>query len=48
MKKKIAVLSGDGIGPEVIEQAIKVLDAVAEKCEHEFEYHYADVGCGSY
>ena len=44
MKKKIAVLPGDGIGPEIIAQAVKVLDAVAKKYSHEFEYRYADVG----
>ena len=44
MKKKIAVLPGDGIGPEVIEQAIKVLEAVAERYGHQFDYQNADVG----
>ncbi|MDX1667334.1 MAG: 3-isopropylmalate dehydrogenase [Saprospiraceae bacterium] len=44
MKKKIAVLPGDGIGPEVTEQAIKVLDAVAERYGHQFEFCHADVG----
>ena len=44
MKKRIAVLSGDGIGPEVNEQAIKVLNAVCKRFGHEFEYRYADVG----
>jgi 3-isopropylmalate dehydrogenase len=44
MIKKIAVLSGDGIGPEVIKQAIKVLDAVGEKFGHQFEYTPALVG----
>lgn len=44
MKKKIAVLPGDGIGPEVIEQAIKVLDALADRFGHTFSYCYADVG----
>lgn len=44
MKKKIAVLPGDGIGPEVTEQAIKVLDAVAELYDHHFEYCYCPVG----
>lgn len=43
-KKKIAVLPGDGIGPEVTEQAVKVLDAVSERFGHYFEYCYADVG----
>lgn len=44
MKKKIAVLPGDGIGPEVVEQAVKVLDAIAEKFDHEFDYVYGDMG----
>ena len=44
MKKTIAVLPGDGIGPEIISQAVKALDAVAGKYGHTFEYRYADVG----
>lgn len=44
MNKRIAVLPGDGIGPEVIEQALKALDAIAERFGHYFEYCYADVG----
>lgn len=44
MKFKIAVLPGDGIGPEVIEQAIKVLDAIGDRFEHQFDYCFADVG----
>ena len=31
MEFKIGVLAGDGIGPEIVEQAVKVMDAVAEK-----------------
>lgn len=38
MEKKIAVIQGDGIGPEVIQQSIKVLDAVASRFGHEFHY----------
>ncbi|UEG49154.1 3-isopropylmalate dehydrogenase [Ferruginibacter lapsinanis] len=38
MKKNIAVILGDGIGPEVTQQSIRVLDAIAEKFEHEFIY----------
>ena len=44
MKKTIAVLPGDGIGPEIISQAVAVLDAVAMKYGHEFEYRYAQIG----
>lgn len=42
--KNIAILLGDGIGPEIIKQGIKVLDAIAKKYNHTFEYHYADIG----
>lgn len=44
MHKKIAVLSGDGIGPEVVFEAIKVLNSVSEKFGHTFEYEHALVG----
>jgi 3-isopropylmalate dehydrogenase len=42
--KKIAVLAGDGIGPEVMKEAIKVLDVVQKKYSFELSYEYADVG----
>ena len=42
--KKIAVLAGDGIGPEVMREALKVLDAVQKKFSFELEYTFADVG----
>lgn len=42
--KKIAVLAGDGIGPEVMREAIKVLDCAQEKFSFELAYEYADVG----
>ncbi|RFM27538.1 3-isopropylmalate dehydrogenase [Deminuibacter soli] len=44
MKKNIAVILGDGIGPEVTQQSIKVLDAVAKKFNHEFHYRYCLMG----
>ena len=44
MNKKIAVLAGDGIGPEVTKEARKVLDAIAKKYNHTFEYQEADAG----
>ena len=34
MNMNIALLAGDGIGPEVIDQAVKVCDAVANKFNH--------------
>ena len=42
--KKIAVLAGDGIGPEVMAEAIKVLDVVQKKFDFTLSYEYADVG----
>ena len=44
MKFDIAVLPGDGIGPEVMEQALKTLDAVAQKFGHEFNTKEALIG----
>lgn len=44
MKKNIGVILGDGIGPEVTRQAIKVLDAVAEHFRHDFHYKYGLMG----
>ncbi len=47
MKKKIAVLPGDGIGPEIVTEATKVLDAIAKKYGHEFQYEHALVGAAA-
>src|SRR5215475_226777 len=44
MEKNIVVIEGDGIGPEVTRQAIKVLNAVAEQGNHEFNYSYHLMG----
>ncbi len=44
MDKKITVLKGDGIGPEIVTQAVAVLDAVAEKYGHIFTYEFCDIG----
>ncbi len=44
MKYRIAVVKGDGIGPEVIDEATKVLDAVGERFGHTFEYTYVLAG----
>jgi len=41
---KIAVLPGDGIGPDVIEQGVKVLKSVTEKFGHQFEFNYGLIG----
>ena len=44
MHKKIAILEGDGIGPEVITEAIKVLQAIGKKYNHSFSFEYALMG----
>jgi len=44
MNKKIAILAGDGIGPEVMAEAVKVLDAVRKKFDFTLTYTPADVG----
>lgn len=44
MKMKIAVLSGDGIGPEVTKESVKVLQAIADAFGHDFQFTHALVG----
>ena len=44
MKYDIAVLPGDGIGPEICAGAIKVLKKVGEKFGHEFNFEYLPIG----
>ncbi|MCF6339149.1 MAG: 3-isopropylmalate dehydrogenase [Sulfurimonas sp.] len=45
---KIALIKGDGIGPEIIEEAVKVLDAVASCFDFDFEYEEALMGGCAY
>ena len=47
MKLNIALLAGDGIGPEVIDQAVKVCDAVATKFNHEISWKPALTGAAA-
>ena len=44
MKLKIAILPGDGIGPEIMKQGVAVLDAISDKCGNVFSYEEALVG----
>ncbi len=44
MKFDVAVLPGDGIGPEVIDEGVKVLQAVGKKYGHEFNLNYGLIG----
>jgi 3-isopropylmalate dehydrogenase len=44
MKKRIAVLPGDGIGKEVVKGAIEVLQAVGERFGHQFQFSYGKIG----
>ena len=44
MNYKIAVIPGDGIGPEVTAEAVKALDAAGKKFGHEFDYTYLLAG----
>ena len=44
MNAKIAVLPGDGVGREIVPEAIKVLKIVAEKFGHTFEFAPGDIG----
>ena len=47
MDFKIAVLPGDGIGPEIIEQAVKVMESVGHKYRHTFQFTEALVGAAA-
>ncbi len=44
MEKNITVILGDGIGPEVTQQSIKILNAIAEQFGHKFNYDYQLMG----
>lgn len=44
LNKRIAVLAGDGIGPEVCQEAVRVLKAVSEKFGHEFTFDRQPMG----
>ena len=47
MKLNIALLPGDGIGPEIVEQAMKTVKAVAEKFNHELSYEHGITGAAA-
>lgn len=44
MEYKIAVVPGDGVGPEIIEEAKKILDGIGERFGHKFIYSHAHAG----
>ena len=44
MKKNIAVLPGDGIGPEVAKGAVEILGAIGERYGHKFTFRYGQIG----
>lgn len=44
MEKTIAILPGDGIGPEIVNEALKVLDKIAVKYGHVFSLKFVDIG----
>ena len=44
MKYNIALLKGDGIGPEIVDSAVRVLEKVGEKFGHEFSFKAYDIG----
>jgi 3-isopropylmalate dehydrogenase len=44
MKAKITLLSGDGIGPEVVAEGVKVMGAIGQKYDHSFEFEEALIG----
>lgn len=44
MKKIIAILPGDGVGPEVINEAVKIIKVIEKKFNHQFELKYGLIG----
>ena len=44
MKLQIATIRGDGIGPEIVDSAVRVLQKVAGHYGHEFRFRYVDMG----
>ncbi|MEK6731205.1 MAG: 3-isopropylmalate dehydrogenase [Pseudomonadota bacterium] len=48
MKKKIAILPGDGIGPEVMRETLRVLDCIEKVFNHSFDYLESEVGGQAY
>jgi 3-isopropylmalate dehydrogenase len=44
MKLRITVLPGDGVGPEVTQEAVRVLQSVADVCGYQFEFHERAIG----
>lgn len=47
MEKRIAILPGDGIGPEVCEAAVHVLKEIEKLYDHQFDYTYGEIGGSS-
>ena len=44
MEFRIAVLGGDGIGPEVTDQGVRALEAAGRTFGHSFDLTYGDIG----
>ena len=44
IEKNIAIIKGDGIGPEIIEKAIEILKKIEKKYSHKFNLEYVDMG----
>ena len=47
MELKIAVLPGDGIGPEISQEGVRVMKSIAQRFHHKFEYEYGLVGAAA-
>ena len=46
-ERKLLLLPGDGIGPEIIKEAVKVCDSISKKFGHEIKWNYALVGAAA-
>lgn len=47
MNLKVAILPGDGIGPEIIKQALKIIEAIGSRFGHTFHYSYGLIGAAA-
>ena len=44
MRFDVAAMGGDGVGPEVMAEGLRTLEAIGHRYGHEFTLHYGDIG----
>ncbi|MHA1805221.1 MAG: isocitrate/isopropylmalate family dehydrogenase [Promethearchaeota archaeon] len=48
LASKIVIIRGDGIGPEVVEEGVKILKVISKYTDFKFKFHKASAGAGVY